>query len=137
MRKAVSIPVTVKCRLGVDDRDKWPEIVEFVKTVSEEGGATKFIIHARKCHLKGLDPKQNRNIPPLKYDWVFNLAREFPHLNFVINGGFNEVQKVVDVLKEDHPSYQGIPLEGCMSGRLAMNTPWAIAAIDKEVYGDQ
>jgi tRNA-dihydrouridine synthase A len=57
MKEAVSIPVTVKCRLGVDDRDKWEEIKEFVKVVSEEGGATKFIIHARKCHLKGLDPK--------------------------------------------------------------------------------
>jgi tRNA-dihydrouridine synthase A len=89
MRKAVTIPVTVKCRLGVDDRDKWDEIKEFIKIVSEEGGVTKFIIHARKCHLKGLDPKQNRTIPPLKYDWVYNLAKEFPDLYFVINGGFD------------------------------------------------
>ena len=89
VQNAVKIPVTVKCRLGVDDRDKWEEIVEFVHVVSEEGGCKKFIIHARKCHLKGLDPKQNRTIPPLKYDWVFRLAKEFPHLNFVINGGFD------------------------------------------------
>ena len=102
MRKAVTIPVTVKCRLGVDDRDKWDEIKEFIKIVSEEGGVTKFIIHARKCHLKGLDPKQNRTIPPLKYDWVYNLAKEFPDLYFVINGGFDEVAKIVDIMKPDN-----------------------------------
>lgn len=72
MRKQVKkIPITVKCRLGVDNRDSYPEMVEFVKTVSEEGGITKFIIHARKAFLSGLNPKQNRTIPPLKYPWVF------------------------------------------------------------------
>ena len=94
MRKQCSIPVTVKCRLGVDDHDKWENIVNFIKVVSEEGGITKFIIHARKAFLKGLDPKQNRTIPPLKYDWVFELKKLYPHLNFVINGGFSSVEKV-------------------------------------------
>lgn len=65
------VPITVKCRLGVDDRDSYEEMVHFVKTVSEVGGITKFIIHARKAFLKGLNPKQNRTIPPLKYPWVF------------------------------------------------------------------
>lgn len=136
MRKQVSIPVTVKCRLGVDDRDKWEEIVEFIKTVSEEGGVTKFIIHARKCILKGLDPKQNRTIPTLKYDWVFELKEQFPHLNFVINGGFDSIEKIQHILSESNEHYKGKELEGCMSGRLAMNNPWAIARIDREIYGD-
>ena len=98
MRQAVSIPVTVKCRLGVDDHDKWENIVDFIRIVSEKGGCTKFIIHARKCMLKGLNPKQNRTIPPLKYDWVFELKKLFPHLNFVINGGFNTIEKVNEIL---------------------------------------
>ncbi len=94
MKKQVKIPVTVKCRLGVDDHDSFPEVVEFIKTVSEEGGITKFIIHARKAFLSGLNPKENRTIPPLKYEWVFNLRNLFPHLNFVINGGFDKIEKV-------------------------------------------
>ena len=69
--------------------------------VSDEGGISKFIIHARKCHLKGLDPKQNRTIPPLKYDWVFKLAETFPQLNFVINGGFDSIEKINDILADD------------------------------------
>ena len=72
MIHTVNIPVTVKCRLGVNDRDSWDNIVHFIKTVSEEGGVRKFIVHARKAIL-GLDPKANRNIPPLRYDWVLNL----------------------------------------------------------------
>ena len=68
--------------------DSWEHIVNFIRVVSEEGGVTKFIIHARKAHLKGLNPRQNRTIPPLKWDWVFDLKQTFPHLNFVINGGF-------------------------------------------------
>jgi tRNA-dihydrouridine synthase A len=80
--------VTVKCRLGVDDLDSWEDLVKFIKTVSEQGGVNKFILHARKAFLKGLDPKQNRTIPPLKYDWVLRLKKEFPHLDLVINGGF-------------------------------------------------
>lgn len=94
MRRQVTIPVTVKCRLGVDDKDKWEDCVEFIKIVSEQGGVTKFIIHARKAHLHGLDPKANRTIPPLKYDWVFNLKKLFPHLNLVINGGFSDIEKI-------------------------------------------
>merc|ERR1712226_1060917 len=136
MRDAVTIPVTVKCRLGVDDHDKWEQMVEFIRIVSEKGGCTKFIIHARKCFLKGLNPKQNRDIPPLKYDWVFELKKLFPHLNFVINGGFSTVEKVLDILRDDHPMNVHNGLEGCMSGRLAMNTPWECARIDREIFGD-
>ena len=100
---------------------------------------SKFIIHARKAHLKGLDPKQNRTIPPLKYDWVFQLKKLFPHLHFVINGGFSDTEKVLDILRDDHPGLQDFDsngLEGVMSGRMAMNTPWEVARIDRDVYGD-
>lgn len=71
MRAQCTIPVTVKCRLGVDDLDSWENIENFIRIVSTEGPCSKFIIHARKAHLKGLNPKQNRTIPPLKYPWVF------------------------------------------------------------------
>ena len=135
MRAQVTIPVTVKCRLGVDDLDQWENIVNFIRIVSEQGGATKFIIHARKAHLKGLNPKQNRTIPPLKYPWVFELKKTFPHLHFVINGGFSDCEKVVDILRDDHPLRDYNGLEGCMSGRMAMNTPWECAKIDRMIYG--
>ena len=73
MSAAVSIPVTVKCRLGVDDVDKYEDVHRFIKIVSSEGGVSKFIIHARKCLLQGLSPHDNRTVPPLKYDWVLRL----------------------------------------------------------------
>lgn len=139
MRKQVTIPVTVKCRLGVDDRDKWEEIVEFIKVVHEEGGIQKFIIHARKAFLQGLNPKQNRTVPPLQHDWVFHLKKLFPHLDIIINGGFDEIEKILDVLSESNilmNEYQTGELEGCMSGRLAMNSPWEIARIDREIFCD-
>lgn len=94
MNRAVNIPVTVKCRLGVDDLDKYEDVKEFIRTVSQEGGVSKFIIHARKCFLTGLTPLENRNIPPLKYDWVFKLKEDFPDIRFVINGGFTDMAVV-------------------------------------------
>jgi tRNA-dihydrouridine synthase A len=123
MQKSVNIPVTVKCRLGVDDMDKYEEVKNFIKIVSHEGGVTKFIIHARKCFLNGLSPHENRTIPPLKYDWVFQLKQDFPDLNFVINGGFTTIKSVKEILSNDQ-------LEGCMVGRLAYNTPWELAKVD-------
>ncbi len=88
MLRTINIPVTVKCRLGVDDLDKYEDIKNFIKIVSTEGGVQKFIIHARKCLLNGLNPHENRTIPKLKYDWVLKLKNDFPDLRFVINGGF-------------------------------------------------
>ena len=123
----------------MDDRDKWEEIVEFIKVVHQEGGIQKFIIHARKALLKGLNPKQNRTVPPLKYEWVFQLKQMFPHLDLVINGGFDEIEKVNNILSENYllrVQHETAALEGCMAGRLAMNNPWDIARIDREVYGD-
>ena len=98
----MNIPVTIKCRLGVDDVDKWEDIVNFIQTVSEKGGVNKFILHARKAFLKGLNPKENRNVPPLKYDWVLNLKKMFPHLEILINGGFTEIDAMHDILKPEN-----------------------------------
>ena len=95
MKKAVKIPVTVKCRLGVDEIDRYEDVKNFIDIVSHKGGVEKFIIHARKCFLNGLNPKENRTIPPLKYDWVIRLKKDFPDLRFVINGGFNDAASVI------------------------------------------
>jgi tRNA-dihydrouridine synthase A len=125
-----NIPVTVKCRLGVDERDSWEEVVHFIKTVSEKGGVQKFIIHARKAFLNGLNPKENRNVPPLKYDWVLRLKQTFPDLHFVINGGFTTIEQIHDILKPENN------LMGCMVGRMAMNNSWEIARMDEEFFAD-
>lgn len=93
MIQTVNIPVTVKCRLGVNEKDSWEDMINFITIVSEKGGVQKFIIHARKAIL-GLDPKANRNIPPLKYDWVIKLKEMFPHLELLINGGFTEISEM-------------------------------------------
>jgi len=129
MIQTVNIPVTVKCRLGVDDVDKWENIINFITVVSERGGVNKFIIHARKAFLSGLDPKQNRSIPPLKYDWVIRLKEEFPHLEFYINGGFLKMDDIHDILKPENG------LSGCMVGRLAMHHTWDVVRLDREFYG--
>ena len=131
MIQSVNIPVTVKCRLGVDNKDSWEDIIKFIETVSQKGGVQKFIIHARKAFLSGLDPKQNRTIPPLKYDWVLRLKQTFPHLSFVINGGFTTVEQIQEILVPENQ------LEGCMVGRMAMNTTWEIAKMDSLFYGEQ
>ena len=90
MRAVVTIPVTVKCRLGADDMDSFDAFAHFVRTVSQ-AGCEHFIVHARKCLLRGLSPKDNRSIPPLRYDWVQRLAMEMPHLRISINGGVPDV----------------------------------------------
>ena len=130
MIQAVNIPVTVKCRLGVDDVDKWDDVVNFITTVSEKGGVQKFVLHARKAFLKGLDPKANRNIPPLKYDWVLKLKEEFPHLEILINGGFTKIDAMQEILREENQ------LTGCMVGRLAMNNTWEVAKFDGAFFGE-
>lgn len=89
----------------------------------------KFIIHARKCLLHGLSPHENRTIPPLKYDWVCKLKEDFPHLRFVINGGFTDVAKAKEILSPEKG------LEGCMVGRIAYQGPWELAKVDREIYG--
>ena len=109
--------------------DKYEDVKNFIEIVSTEGGVNKFIIHARKCLLNGLSPHENRTVPPLKYDWVFRLKEEFPHLRFVINGGFTSIKSVKEILAND-------ALEGCMVGRLAYNSPWELAKADRLLFGE-
>jgi tRNA-dihydrouridine synthase A len=94
MRQSVNIPCTVKCRLGVDEFDSYEFAHNFIDQVNKISGVDHFIIHARKCLLKGLDPKQNRTVPPLRYDYVLRLKRDLPHINFSINGGFVNKQQI-------------------------------------------
>lgn len=125
MARAVDIPVTVKTRIGVDDRDSWEDFQGFVETVAATG-CSVFIIHARKAWLQGLSPKQNREIPPLSYETVYRLKQEYPELTVVINGGITETSAVADHL--DH-------VDGVMIGRAAYENPWLLAEIEETVLG--
>jgi tRNA-dihydrouridine synthase A len=106
MRAAVDIPVTVKCRIGIDDQDSEEALHQFVETV-KAGGCELFIIHARKAILKGLSPKQNREIPPLDYPRVYRLKKEFPDLKIVINGGLTDLPSALQQLQHVDWSYAG------------------------------
>ncbi|MBG1232292.1 tRNA dihydrouridine(20/20a) synthase DusA [Aestuariivirga litoralis] len=120
MQAAVKIPITIKCRIGIDDQDEETALDEFVRVVSAAGCKT-FIIHARKAWLQGLSPKENREIPPLNYDRVYRLKAANPHLNISLNGGLQNVE-------------QGLPhiemLDGIMLGRAAYHTPWDLTNVD-------
>jgi len=122
------IPITVKCRLGVDDLDSYEFTSKFIQEVSKIGGVKHFILHARKAFLKGLNPAENRNVPPLRYDWVLQLKKDFPHLEFTINGGFKEIDKIQEILKETNQ------LKGCMIGRLSYDNPWILSDFDRVFY---
>ena len=93
MKDAVRIPVTVKTRIGVDDRDDYPSLAAFVAEVAD-AGCTTFVVHARKAILGGLSPKENRTIPPLRYDVVYRLKADFPGLRIILNGGVNDADAV-------------------------------------------
>lgn len=124
MKKSVNIPVTVKCRIGVDDMDQDAQLDRFIEQVSFEGCNT-FIIHARKAWLKGLSPKDNREIPPLNYERVYKLKDKFHHLNIVINGGIKTVEESLEHLNH---------VDGVMVGREAYDNPLMLNSIDKEIY---
>jgi len=126
MRKAVSIPVTVKSRIGIDDRDSYEELIKFIGTVAEAGCDT-FIVHARKAWLKGLSPKQNREVPPLRYDTVYRLKQDFPTLQIVLNGGITTLDQAEDVL--------GNGVDGVMVGREAYHNPYILAEVDRRLFG--
>ena len=117
MRKAVSIPVTVKHRIGINEVESYDFVRDFVGTVSEAGCRT-FIVHARNAVLKGLSPKENREIPPLKYEYVYRLKAELPALEFVINGGITSWAEITT-----HLAY----VDGAMLGRAAYHNPWLLA----------
>ncbi len=127
MQEAVRIPVTVKTRTGIDDQDSYEELAQFVSQISE-AGCKVFVIHARKALLDGLSPRENREIPPLRYDMVYRIKEEFPDLCVVINGGI----KTIDEIRE-----QICSVDGAMVGREAYENPYFLATVDQELYGDE
>jgi tRNA-dihydrouridine synthase A len=126
MIDAVRIPVTIKCRIGIDDLDSLEHLTHFVGTVSDAGCRT-FIIHARIAVLQGLSPKQNREIPPLNYDRVFAIKEQFPGLEIVINGGIHSLDQASDLLTR---------VDGVMVGREAYQNPNLLACVDRDIFGD-
>jgi tRNA-dihydrouridine synthase A len=126
MRAAVRIPVTVKCRIGVDDQDPREALFGFVGTVSRAGCET-FVVHARKAWLKGLSPKDNRDIPPLDYGLVYELKRTRPDLTIVLNGGVATLDQA-----KTHLTH----VDGVMMGRAAYQSPWVLADADRAIFGE-
>ena len=124
MQAAVNIPVTVKCRIGVDKEESYGFLRNFVATVAASGCST-FIIHARNAWLQGLSPKANRTIPPLRYDFIYQLKKDFPQLEIIINGG---VKTYMDI--EQHLQY----VDGAMLGREAYHNPYFLSEIDKRYF---
>ena len=124
MKNSVDIPVTVKCRIGVDDMDEDVQLDKFIKEVSSSGCET-FIIHARKAWLKGLSPKDNREIPPLDYQRVYRLKDTFPDLEFVMNGGIKTIEE-----SKYHLKY----VDGVMLGREAYDNPFILTNVDNSIF---
>lgn len=124
MSNAVSIPVTVKCRIGIDDQDTDTDLEAFVTRVALAGCST-FIVHARKAWLSGLSPKQNRDVPPLDYDRVFRLKRKHQHLEIILNGGIDTVEAA-----KKHLAH----VDGVMLGRAAYHNPWLLSRVDGELF---
>ena len=124
MMKACSIPVTVKCRIGIDNQDEYEDLGNFVATVSDTGCRT-FIVHARKAWLQGLSPKENRDIPPLNYERVYQLKQQFPELEIIINGGISKLDDCSEHLKH---------VDGVMMGREAYQNPYVLALVDSLFY---
>ena len=121
-------PVTVKCRIGVDDLDSYDSLRNFVEIVHQRGGVKHFIIHARKAILGGLSPAQNRSVPPLKYGYVHRLLQDFPDVTFTINGGFKTLSAVQEQLD--------VGVHGVMVGREVMDKPWhALCDVDRLLFG--
>jgi tRNA-dihydrouridine synthase A len=125
MRDAVDLPITVKHRIGVDDYDSYDFLRDFVGTVAQSG-CEVFLVHARKAWLKGLSPKQNREIPELNYASVYQLKKDFPQLDVIINGGVTTIEQSLAHLQH---------LDGVMVGREAYTNPYLLATVDQAIYG--
>lgn len=127
MQASVKIPVTIKHRIGVDDVEDYDSLVKFVETIAKTG-CQRFSIHARKAILKGLSPKENRNIPPLKYDFVYQLKKDFPQLIVEINGGIKTIPEAQTHLKQ---------VDGVMIGRAAWDNPFIFSDVDRTIFLDE
>jgi tRNA-dihydrouridine synthase A len=126
MARAVPVPVTVKCRLAVDDMEEWPTLRGFVGTVAA-AGCTRFVVHARKAWLEGLSPKENRDVPPLDHAMVHRLKAERPDLHVSVNGGIRTLDEALPHL--------GL-VDGVMIGRGVQDDPWVLAEADSRVFGE-
>jgi tRNA-dihydrouridine synthase A len=127
MRDAVSIPVTVKHRIGIDKTEDYGFVRDFVGTLAD-AGCEVFIVHARNAWLKGLSPKENREIPPLRHEMVYQLKKDFPHLTICINGGIKTNAEIAEHLRH---------VDGVMMGREAYHNPWLMASWDAEFFNDE
>jgi len=126
MKAAVAIPVTVKCRIGIDEQDPEPALEGFTRAVAA-AGVDALIVHARKAWLKGLSPKENREVPPLDYDRVYRLKATHPRLPIVLNGGVANVEQALAHLGH---------VDGVMMGRAAYQEPWRLLEVDARVFGE-
>ena len=124
MSKTVSVPVTVKTRIGIDDRDSYEELSQFIDRV-RQGGCKTFIIHARKAFLQGLSPKENRTVPPLNYEYAYRIKQQYPQLSIIINGGITDLDAA-----EQHLTVA----DGVMLGRSAYHNPYLLAEVDRRLF---
>lgn len=127
MSAVVRIPVTVKCRIGVDEQDDYASLCHFMKTIAS-AGCRVFIVHARKAWLKGLSPKENREIPPLRYEVVRQLKRDFPQLSIIMNGGIKSAAEIAEHLQA---------VDGVMIGREVYTNPYFLAELEQQYYSPQ
>lgn len=126
MQQAVAIPITIKCRIGIDDQDSYEALAEFIRC-TQQAGCRTFIIHARKAWLSGLSPKQNRDIPPLRYDVVYAIKQDFSDLEIIINGGITDLNQA-----ETHLQH----VNGVMLGREAYSRPYLLAEVDSRFFAN-
>ena len=126
MKQSVSIPVTAKCRTGIDKIEDDDYLQSFVEGIANQNIAT-IIIHARNAILKGLSPRQNRTIPPLKYDYVYRIKEDFPELEIIINGGIDSLTEAKDHLQN---------VDGVMLGRAPYDNPMMLDDVDSEIFGE-
>ncbi len=124
LQENVKIPVTIKCRTGIDHLDQYEFLTHFIQTIADAGCKT-FIIHARKAWLSGLSPKQNRDIPPLEYDKVYQVKQDFPKLDIHINGGITSIEQA-----KQHLKY----VDGVMLGRAVYQNPWILSQVDSQIF---
>ena len=127
MQDATSLPVTIKHRIGLDDQEDYSVVRDFVGDIASTGVNT-FIVHARNAILQGLSPKENREVPPLKYDYVYQLKKDFPDLEIILNGGIKTIAECKTHLAQ---------LDGVMLGREAYHNPWLLSQVDQEIYHGQ
>lgn len=127
MASATTLPVTIKHRIGVDEVDRYEDLVRFVSIVSGKTDCARYSVHARKAWLQGLSPKENREVPPLRYENVHRLKRDFPHLSIEINGGFTSLEQVQTQLQF---------VDAVMIGRAVYDNPYLLALADREIYGE-